>query len=94
MRDWAGYRETGSVYVTADDVTPSLDAVEAAVLSPRVGQTFSAVVVDRDDRGLELQLLDVPVVARAKGKAELGATVEARLESADVATGQVRFVVD
>ena len=69
------------------------DAVEAAVLSPRVGQTFSAVVVDRDDRGLELQLLDVPVVARAKGKAELGATVEARLESADVATGQVRFVV-
>lgn len=31
------------------------DAVEAAVLTPRVGETFSAVVVDRDDRGLEIQ---------------------------------------
>jgi glycine/D-amino acid oxidase-like deaminating enzyme len=28
VRDWAGYRETGSVYVTAEDVTPSVDAVE------------------------------------------------------------------
>lgn len=69
------------------------DAVEAAVLTPRVGETFSAVVVDRDDRGLEIQLLDVPVVARAKGEAELGATVDVRLESADVATGTVAFVV-
>lgn len=69
------------------------DAVEAAVLSPRVGESFSAVVVDRDDRGLDVQLLDVPVVARATGQAELGTTVDVRLESADVATGQVRFVV-
>lgn len=69
------------------------DAVEAAVLMPRVGQTFSAVVVDRDDRGLEVQLLDVPVVARAKGEGELGATVDVRLDSADVATGQVTFAV-
>ena len=69
------------------------DAVEAAVLHPRVGQTFRAVVVDRDDKGLEVQLLDVPVVARATGGAELGATVDVRLESADVATGQVRFTV-
>ncbi|KGN34570.1 ribonuclease II [Knoellia sinensis KCTC 19936] len=69
------------------------DAVEAAVLSPRVGETFSAVVVDRDDRGLEVQLLDVPVVARAKGEAELGATVEVRLESAEVATGKLAFHV-
>ncbi|MDT0215422.1 RNB domain-containing ribonuclease [Rothia sp. ARF10] len=69
------------------------DAVEAAVLHPRVGQSFSAVVVDRDEKGLEVQLLDVPVVARATGQAELGATVDVRLESADVATGQVRFTV-
>ncbi|GGB68840.1 ribonuclease II [Knoellia flava TL1] len=69
------------------------DAVEAAVLHPRVGESFSAVVVDRDEKGLEVQLLDVPVVARATGEAELGATVDVRLESADVATGQVRFVV-
>ncbi|MFC7489064.1 MULTISPECIES: RNB domain-containing ribonuclease [unclassified Knoellia] len=69
------------------------DAVEAAVLHPRVGQTFSAVVVDRDDKGVEIQLLDLPVVVKAKGRGELGATVDARLESADVPTGQVRFVV-
>ncbi|MFW5471711.1 RNB domain-containing ribonuclease [Knoellia sp. CPCC 206450] len=69
------------------------DAVEAAVLHPRVGESFSAVVVDRDDKALEVQLLDVPVVARATGEAELGATVDVRLESADVATGQVRFTV-
>lgn len=70
------------------------DAVEAAVLSARVGQTFSAVVVDRSDKGLEIQLLDLPVVARATGEGELGSTVDARLESADVSTGQVRFVLD
>lgn len=69
------------------------DAVEAAVLQPRIGETFAAVVVDRDEKGLEVQLLDVPVVARATGEAELGATVDVRLESADIATGRVRFVV-
>lgn len=69
------------------------DAVEAAVLSPQVGQTFSAVVVDRDEKGIEVQLLDVPVVAKAKGTGELGATINVRLESVDVSTGQVRFVV-
>lgn len=69
------------------------DAVEAAVLQPHVGDTFAAVVVDRDDRGLEVQLLDVPVLARAKGEGDLGASVSVRLESADVAQGQVRFVV-
>ena len=69
------------------------DAVEAAVLQPRVGETFEAVVVDRDERGVEVQLLEVPVLARAKGEAELGASVSVRLESADVTTGQMRFVV-
>lgn len=69
------------------------DAVEAAVLTPRVGETFEAVVVDRDDKGLEVQLLDVPVVARAKGQADLGSQVTLRLDSADIGAGQVRFSV-
>lgn len=69
------------------------DAVEAAVLHPHVGESFHAVVVDRDDRGLEVQLLEIPVLARAKGEAGLGQSVSVRLESADVGTGQVRFVV-
>lgn len=69
------------------------DAVEAAVLSPRAGETFSAVVVDQDEKGLEVQLIDVPVVAKAKGSGELGATITVRLESVDVSNGQVHFVV-
>ena len=69
------------------------DAVEAAVLTPRVGEAFDAVVVDHDDKGVEVQLLDLPVVARATGTGELGATLRVRLESADVATGTVSFVV-
>ena len=69
------------------------DAVEAAVLSNRVGETFTAVVVERDEKGLQIQLLDVPVLARAKGNGELGAHVTVRLESVDVSEGQVRFVV-
>ncbi|KGN38992.1 RNB domain-containing ribonuclease [Knoellia subterranea] len=69
------------------------DAVEAAVLTPRIGETFEAVVVDRDDKGLEVQLTEVPVVARAKGHGDLGATVSVRLETADVSAGKVTFVV-
>lgn len=69
------------------------NAVEAAVLSPRVGESFDAVVVERDDRGLEVQLLELPVIVRAKGEAELGATVSVRLEAVDVSLGQTTFVV-
>ncbi|MFC7488229.1 RNB domain-containing ribonuclease [Knoellia sp. CPCC 206453] len=69
------------------------DAVEAAVLQPRVGQAFDAVVVERDDRGLEVQLLELPVIVRAKGEAELGASVSVRLESVDLTAGQTKFVL-
>lgn len=69
------------------------DAVEAAVLQPRVGEVFDAVVVEREDRGLEVQLLELPVLVRAKGDAELGASVSVRLESVDLGAGQTRFVL-
>ena len=69
------------------------NAVEAAVLQPRIGQSFAAVVVERDDRGLEVQLLELPIIARAKGEAELGASVEVRLEAVDVTAGQTTFVL-
>lgn len=74
------------------------DAVEAATLADRVGQDFVAVVVDvpegRDDAGaLDVQLLDPPVLARAKGAAELGAEVTVRLTQVDLATGTVDFEV-
>lgn len=69
----------------------SIDAVEAAVLAPHVGDSFPAVVVARDDRGAQVQLLDPAVVARAQGPGEEGSDVDAVLESAEVSTSTVRF---
>ena len=76
----------------------STDAVEAASLADRVGEEFAAVVVDvpegKDDGGaLEVQLVDPPVLARAKGAAELGAEVTVRLTGVDLSTGKVHFEV-
>ncbi len=73
-----------------------VDAVEAALLSGRVGERFDAVVVDRDEKrgGGLVQLIDPPVLARCDGAAlQLGAAVSARLIAADVATRTVRFEV-
>ena len=74
------------------------DAVEAATLAERVGQSFDAVVVDvpdgDDGKGLvEIQLVDPPVMAKASGAAELGAEVTVRLESVDLAKGRVELTV-
>ena len=69
------------------------DATEAAVLRGREGEQFRAVVVDHTDKGMEVQLVDLPVLARVTGdRAPLGAEVAARLESADVRAGKVLFV--
>lgn len=72
-----------------------LDAVEAAVLTDRVGETFEAVVVDRDERrgGGAVQLLDPAVLAPLEGPAELGARVTVRLVEADVGRRAVRFTL-
>ena len=74
------------------------DAVEAATLADRVGQSFDAVVVDvpegDDGKGrVQIQLVDPPVMARASGAAELGAEVTVRLESVDLAKGRVELTV-
>ncbi len=68
-----------------------VDATEAAVLRGRIGQDFDAVVVERTDKGAEVQLLDPAVVADAQGPGDVGSQVRARLRSADVATSTVRF---
>lgn len=70
-----------------------LDAVEAAVLAHRVGEVFDAVVVDAGRSGLELQLTDPAVTARAEGEAEPGDRVRAELVTADLAERSVRFRV-
>lgn len=68
-----------------------VDATEAAVLRGRVGEDFDAVVVDRSDRGAEIQLLHPAVVARAQGPGDVGDRVRARLTEAEIATSTVRF---
>ena len=71
------------------------DATEAAVLHGREGEQFRAVVVDHTDTGMQVQLVDLPVLARVTGdRAPLGGEVSARLESADVRAGTVVLVRD
>ena len=68
------------------------DAAEAAVLTGREGERFPAVVLDRTEAGMEVQLVDLPVIARVSGaRKEPGAEVEVRLERADVRAGEVAF---
>lgn len=72
------------------------DAVEAAVLEDRVGQTFPAIVVDlssNSGRSAVVQLQDPAVLARADGEAELGTDVTVRLVEAQIASGMVRFEI-
>lgn len=72
------------------------DAVEAATLADRVGETFAAVVIDvpEGEQGdLEIQVVDPPVIARAKGEADLGAEVTVRLTGVDLAQGRATFEV-
>ncbi|MGY4644686.1 RNB domain-containing ribonuclease [Cellulomonas sp. URHB0016] len=74
-----------------------LDLVEAVLLSDRVGETFSGVVVDvRDDRTAGVVQLRDPVV---RGRVEgvdlpLGERVDVRLTDASVARRTVRFALD
>jgi exoribonuclease R len=70
-----------------------LSAVEAALLAPRVGETFEALVVevDHDEEGGTVQLADPAVTAHATGKLPLGERVTVQLTFADVLKRQVRF---
>lgn len=68
----------------------STDAVEAAVMSAHVGQTFPAVVVEPGRKGaVVVQLSDPAILGQAQGSAEPGAEVHVRCEGADVSSGTV-----
>lgn len=70
------------------------DAVEAAVMLGHVGETFAASVVDADRTGqVVVQLTEPAIVDRATGSAELGAPVQVRVDSAEVATSRVTLVI-
>ena len=67
------------------------DAVEAAVMVSRVGELFTADVVDVDPRrgAVTVQLADPAIVATARGDVKLGRQVQVRVDSADIATGKI-----
>ncbi|MFC7594123.1 RNB domain-containing ribonuclease [Terrabacter sp. GCM10028922] len=65
------------------------DAVEAAELHPYLGRTLEGVVVDENQKGVVVQLLELAVVAKASGSAKAGETVTLRVDAADVTTGTI-----
>jgi len=67
------------------------DTVEAAILAHRVGETFAAYVVDKDDKHLTVQLVDLAVTGKATGDAAEGDQVQVELLEADIATHTVKF---
>jgi VacB/RNase II family 3'-5' exoribonuclease len=69
----------------------SVDAIEAALLSDRVGEVFTAVVIKADESGGIIQLTDPLVTAAIEGTVTAGDTVSATLVMADIATGTTRF---
>jgi exoribonuclease R len=69
------------------------NAVEAAELVAHVGDTLAAVVVEENDNGVVVQLIDVAVVAKASGSARPGESVRVRVDAADVSTGSITLSV-
>jgi len=74
----------------------TIDLVEAMVLAPRLGQTFTGTVLEvdtEDDYGV-LQLADPAVEARVRGSdLVLGERIPATLVAADLVAGKVEFRV-
>jgi len=70
-----------------------VDLVEALVLQPHIGETFTGIVIETDPRGGGgiVQLADPAVEARVKGAVKLGAQVQVTLLSVDLGTGVVEF---
>ena len=69
------------------------DLVEAALLVDQVGETFTGLVTNVDDKRhrVRVQLRDPAVVGYADGDADLGAEVTIKLDSADIEDRRIRF---
>jgi exoribonuclease R len=69
-----------------------VDLAEAIMLEDDVGRIFPAVVTDLDQRGVRIQLRDLPVVARVDARnVAPGAALDVRLESAVPGQRSVTF---
>ncbi|CAN5289990.1 RNB domain-containing ribonuclease [soil metagenome] len=69
----------------------SVDAIEAALLTDRVGSVFDAVVISAKEGGGIIQLTDPVVTANIEGAVTAGETVRATLVTADIASGTTLF---
>lgn len=69
----------------------SIDVVEIAVLQPRIGAEFDAVVVDGRKDGATIQLIDPPTEAACDTDAEPGERIRVRLTEADLGERRLRF---
>ncbi|TFV85766.1 RNB domain-containing ribonuclease [Blastococcus sp. CT_GayMR16] len=71
-----------------------VDATEAWLLRDRIGQTFSAIVVDAEDGRGTVVLDGLAIRGRCTGEAlRPGTRVRVRLEEADVAARTIRFAL-
>lgn len=69
-----------------------IDLAEAVMLAGRAGEVFEAVVTDEDERGVRIQLCDLPIVARVVAhKVEPGSRLRVTLVSTDAATRTLEF---
>ncbi len=69
-----------------------IDLAETVMLRGREGEVFDAVVTDEDERGVRIQLVDMPVVARVVAhKVEPGDALRVRLEAADPVARTLSF---
>ena len=60
---------------------------------PHVGDDARGVVVDENDKGVVVQLIELAVVAKATGTAAAGDPVTVRVDAADVSTGTIALSV-
>ncbi len=76
-----------------------LNLVEAAVLAPRLGESFPGVIVEvqeKDDRRGDVTIQDPAIEAAVSGSAPLpiGQDVSVKLTTADVTTRKVEFTLE
>ena len=69
----------------------TISALEAAVLSSRVGDQFEATVLGVRNGGGDIQLDELAVTARCDGNMVAGEVIQATLVTADIATGTILF---
>jgi exoribonuclease R len=69
----------------------SIDLVEAAVLQPRIGETFTAQVLTSDKGKATIQIAAPAVVARVTTHAAPGSTIRVTLTAVDIAKRTVTF---